>query len=682
MSESEGREPDLGDLADVAAAEVVPQEEVTAPRPRAGRLAVSTAFFSFATGLSRIAGLVREIFAASYFGVSGAMSAFTIAFQVPNLVRSLFADAAIQAAFVPVFTEKLERGNRREAFALASHLIFVVTLVLGALTALFILIAPVLMPVFVPASDQAVADLTVTLSRILFPILVLLGVTGMVVGILNSYDRFAAFAISPFFWNVAIIIVLVGLAPAFPKGDQIYAYAVGVLIGTVIQLAIPLWDLRRTPYGLRRALKAPFTGRIREAFRDLDVRRVLLLMLPVTVSLGLINFNLLINSTAGFLVSEEAPAAIDKAFRIYMLPQGVFSVAVATVLFPTLARFAARGDLDRLRSTMASGMRLIVLLLVPATAAILVLSEPMVRLVYQRGDFDPEATQLVSTALFWFAFSLPFNGLFLLLTRTFFSLQRPWVPTAIAAGNLAITAVAAFALYGPFGIGGIVAGTAIATAAAVAAQAIVLRRALGRLELGRLAWTTTRVLAASALLAAVSYEVWNLLDEQLGQGLGGQIVSLGAGLLAGAVVYGIAITLLRIPEADRIWALVGRGRGAQAAVEQAPEEFDEADGGEAGDELILGLVILPGSPRAGEVFAVDQEQILIGRSPDADVSLDDRSVSREHAQLVQYGDGTWIEDLDSRNGTFVNRRRVEAQLLEDGDEIQIGVYSFSYLERA
>ncbi|HEY8001603.1 MAG: murein biosynthesis integral membrane protein MurJ [Vicinamibacteria bacterium] len=558
MSSSEDQTPHLGDLAGVAEAEVVPQEEVSAPRPRASRLARSTAFFSFATGLSRIAGLVREIFAASYFGVSAQMSAFTIAFQVPNLVRSLFADAAIQAAFVPVFTEKLERGDRREAFRLATNLIFVVTLVLGALTALFILIAPVLMPLFVPASDQTVADLTVSLSRVLFPILLLLGVTGMVVGVLNSYDRFGAFAISPFFWNVAIIVVLVGLAPAFPEGDEIYAYAVGVLVGTVIQLAIPLYDMRHTPYGLRRTLKAPFSGHLRAAFADVDVRKVLLLMLPVTISLGLINFNLLINSTAGFLVSEQAPAAIDKAFRIYMLPQGVFSVAVATVLFPTLSRFAARGDLDRLRSTVASGMRLILLLLIPATAAILVLSEPMIRVVYERGDFGPDATELVSTALFWFAFSLPFNGLFLLLTRTFFSLQRPWVPTAIAAGNLAITAIAAFALYGPFGVGGIVAGTAIATAASVAAQAIVLREALGRLELGRLLWTTVRVLIASAALAAVSFGVWDVLDHALGRGLGGQIASLGVGLLAGAAVYGAAITLLRIPEAQQIWALARR----------------------------------------------------------------------------------------------------------------------------
>jgi putative peptidoglycan lipid II flippase len=208
---------------------------------------------------------------------------------------------------------------------------------------------------------------------------------------------------------------------------------------------------------------------------------------------------------------------------------------------------------------MANGMRQIVLLLVPATAAILVLAEPMVRLVYERGVFDAEQTDLVAEALFWFAFSLPFNGLFLLLTRTFFSLQRPWVPTAISAGNLAITALFSLLFYDPFGVGGIVAATAIATAASVAVQAQVLRRALGRLELGRLVWTTARVTVASAALAGASYGVWTLLDDALGRGLGGQIVSLGIALAVGAAVYTAAITVLRIPEAAQIRRLLRRG---------------------------------------------------------------------------------------------------------------------------
>jgi putative peptidoglycan lipid II flippase len=548
------REPGR-DRLDPGPVDVVAQEEPgveafavarESAEARKGRLARSTALFSVATSLSRVAGLVREIFAAAYFGISGAMSAFTIAFQVPNLVRSLFADAAIQAAFVPVFTEHLQKGEKREAFRLASTLIFLVTLVLTGITALFILIAPFLMPLFI--GSDVPQGLTVTLSQILFPILVMLGATGMVVGILNSYDRFGAFAISPFFWNVAIIVVLVAMAPLFHGDDRIYAYAIGVLVGTAVQLAIPTWDLRHTPFKLMWSF----------AWGSLEVRRVLLLMLPVTLSLGLINFNLLINSIFGSLISAGAPAAIDKAFRIYMLPQGIFSVAVTTVIFPTLARLAARREYDDLRSTMANGMRQIVLLLTPAAAAMLVLSEPMIRLVYQRGDFGPHATDLVATALFWFAFSLPFNGLFLLLTRTFFSLQRPWVPTAISGINLAITAIAAALLYKPFGVGGIVAATVIATAASVLAQTIVLRRQLGRLELGRLTWTTTRVTAAAALLAGASYGVWYVLDQALGRDLISQIVSLGAGLGVGALVYAAAITAFRIPEAHQIWNLVRR----------------------------------------------------------------------------------------------------------------------------
>jgi putative peptidoglycan lipid II flippase len=535
----------------------VSEQEERAPA-RSSRLARSTAFFAVATAFSRVAGLVREIVAASYFGISAQMSAFTIAFLIPNTIRSLFADAALQAAFVPVFTEELEHERRREAFRLASTLIFVAVLVLGLITALFILAAPLLIPLFAPGFSDAISDLTVSLSRLMFPILVLLGVSGLVVGVLNSYGRFSVFAIAPFFWNVAIIAVLVGLAPAFPEDDQIYAYAIGVVVGTVIQLAMLTYDLKNTPFGIRRALLDPFRSRIRDVLGNAGVRRVLILMLPVTVSLGLINLNLVVNSFFGTLVSDQAPAGIDKAFRIYMLPQGIFSVAVSTVLFPTLARFAARGAYDDLRATMANGMRQIVLLLTPAAAAILVLSEPMIRLVYERGEFGSASTDLVSTALFWFAFSLPFNGLFLLLTRTFFSLQRPWVPTAIAAGNLAITALFCALFYEPFGVGGIVAATAIATAASVVAQAVVLRGVLGRLELGRLAWTTVRVVAAAAALAAVSYAVWDLLDAELGRGLAAQIASLSIALALGAVVYGVAIALMRIPEAAQIWQLVRR----------------------------------------------------------------------------------------------------------------------------
>ncbi len=543
---------DVASDAAVRAAEAFePGEEPSAdpsPGRQAGRIARSTAFFSVATAASRIAGLVREIVAAGYYGVNGPMSAFTIAFQVPNLVRALFADAALQPAFVPIFTEQLEKGNTREAFRLASTLLLLVTLVLGSITAIFVLLAPVIMPLVAPGFSGEILDLTVTLSQILFPILILLGVSGVVVGILNSYDRFGAFAISPLFWNLTIIAALVFLIPKFEGQDRIYAYAIGILIGTLVQLMIPVWDLRNTPFRFKWSFE----------WRNPDVRRVLLLMLPVTISLGLINFNLIINSLFGSLVSDEAPAAIDKAFRIYQLPQGIFSVAIATVLFPTLARFAARGATDDLRATMANGMRQILFILVPAAASILVLSEPMIRLVYQRGEFTADQTTLVATALFWFALSLPTNGLFLLLTRTFFSLQRPWIPTSIACANLAITAIGALALY-HLGVGGIVAATGLATAASVAAQMVILRGLLHGLELGRLLDAAIRISVAAAALAAVSFGVWDVLDGTLGRGLLGQIASLGSGLVLGGLVYVAAAKLLRIAELTQVMRLLRRG---------------------------------------------------------------------------------------------------------------------------
>ena len=173
--------------------------------------------------------------------------------------------------------------------------------------------------------------------------------------------------------------------------------------------------------------------------------RVLKLMLPVTIALGLINLSLLVNSLFGTLVSDQAPAAIDKAFRIYQLPQGLFSISIATVLFPTLARFAARGARDDLRRTMANGVRQICLLLIPSAVLMAVLAEPITRLVYQRGAFGGHATDLVSEAMVWWAISLPFQGVSLLFSRTFFSLQRPWATTSLAGLNLLVNAVLAAA---------------------------------------------------------------------------------------------------------------------------------------------------------------------------------------------------------------------------------------------
>src|SRR5215213_5353141 len=492
---------------------------------QARRIARNTAFFSFATGLSRLLGLVREVVAASYFGVTGAMSAFTIAFQVPNLIRALFADSALQGAFVPVFTELLEKGERKEAFRVASSLFFLICLILGAVTALFILLAEPLMSLIAPGfdDDPALRDLTVNLARLMFPIVVLLALSGLVVGMLNSFEHFSVPALAPVAWNVVIIAALVGLVPAFPVGDKIYAYAIGILAGTVVQFLLPLPWLRGR--GGRFS--------VRLDWRNEHVRRVLKLMLPVTIALGLINLSLLINSLFGTLVSPQAPAAIDKAFRIYQLPQGLFSIAVATILFPTMSRFAARGARDDLRRTMGTGIRQICMLLIPSAVLMAVLAEPITRLVYERGAFGAHATELTSTAMVWWSISLPFQGVSLLFSRTFFSLQRPWATTALAGLNLVVNAVIVAALYGPFEIAGIVLGTVVGTIVMCVAQGWILRRELNGIEGARLLSTVIRMLAAGALLAAVAYFAWEGLDDLLGRSLGGQAVAVLGAIAAG-----------------------------------------------------------------------------------------------------------------------------------------------------
>jgi putative peptidoglycan lipid II flippase len=283
-------------------------------------------------------------------------------------------------------------------------------------------------------------------------------------------------------------------------------------------------------------------------------------MLPVTLALGLINLSLLINSVFGTLVSDEAPAAIDKAFRIYQLPQGLFSIAIATILFPTMSRFAARGARDDLRRTMGSGVRQICLLLIPSAVLMAVLAEPIIRLVYQRGVFGPEATDLTSTALVWWSISLPFQGVSLLFSRTFFSLQQPWATTALAGVNMLVNAGIAAALYGPFGIAGIVLGTVVGTLVMCIAQGWILRKELAGIEGARLVSSLVRMLAAGALLAAVSYFAWKGLDDALGRSLAGQALSVLAAIAAGSAIYAVAVWVLRVPEARQIpRLLVGRG---------------------------------------------------------------------------------------------------------------------------
>lgn len=493
---------------------------------------------------------MREIVAARFFGTSSYYSAFTIAFQVPNLVSNLFANAALSAAFVPVFTELLQEGRRKEAFRLASTVFWIMVIALGAVTAVFILAAHAIMPLFV-YSTKVSDGLTSGLAQVLFPVVLLLGLNGLLVGILQSYDRFSIAALSPLVWNIVIIAGVIVLRPHLIHSDNgIYAYAIAILAATVVQMLMAAAALHQIDFRLGFHID----------WADPRVRQVFVLMLPVTIGLGITNLDGLINSVFGTLVhgaQSAAPSAINYAFRIYMLPQGMFSVAVATVLFPTLSRQAARRDAGGMRRALAIGMRQINLLLIPAAAFLMVLATPVVRLIYQHGDFTTRSTHLTSIALFWFAVSLPFGGINLLLTRTFFALKRPWIPTGLAALNIVVDIVVSVGLYRPLGIAGLVIGTAAANIVMTALQLRRLRTGFnGRLEARQTTMITARIALASAILAGVSWGVWDLLDGALGRSVPAQIVSVGAAALIGGVVYMRVVLLMRIPEARQVRRLV------------------------------------------------------------------------------------------------------------------------------
>jgi putative peptidoglycan lipid II flippase len=500
-----------------------------------------------ATALSRIAGLGREVVAAGFFGTSAAYSAFTLASQVPNLFSNLFSQAALSAAFVPVFTELLHEDRKRDAFRLAATLFWVILIALGLLTALWMAIAGLVVPLFTGGFHASTNALTAGLSRVLFPVVLLLSLTGLLVGILQAYDEFSIPALAPAVWNVVILVLLVILRPQFHGGNRLYAYAIAWLVATVVQLLMVASALKRIDFRLSFSFD----------WRDPRVRQVLILFLPVTMSIGIVNLDIFLNASVGSLVSNQAPRAIDNAFRIYMLPQGVFSVAVATVLFPTLSRLAVRRDPAGMRRALGNGMRQINLLLIPSAALMIVLATPITRLVYQRGAFTAHSTHLVSIALFWFAFSLPFAGVNLLLSRTFFALQRPWIPTRLAAMNMVVDLIVSFALYKPLGIAGLVIGTASANAVMTGLQLHRLRVGFnGRLEGAQTLMITIRIVVASVIMAAVALGVWKLLEGLLGRSLAAQLVAVGGAFVVACAIYAKTVLTMRIPEARQIESLV------------------------------------------------------------------------------------------------------------------------------
>ncbi|MBK5225252.1 MAG: murein biosynthesis integral membrane protein MurJ [Thermoleophilia bacterium] len=510
---------------------------IGAETPLVGRrLATAAMIVVGATAASRVFGYIREITTAAYFGAGADMSAFDVAFLVPATVQIIIAQAALSAALIPVFAGLLEKDQRQEAWLVARTVFTLVTLIMGSIVIVCILFAPQIMPIFAPGyrDDPMMMAEIVRMTRLLFPIVVLLALTGIVASILNSFGHFTLPAVAPIFWNMIILAAII-------FGHErlgVDALAWGILLGTVVQLAMQLPALRGRGGRLGWSM----------AWRNPHVRQVGALLLPVSVSLGLINLNGVVDVQFASFLGTGGVAAMTFAFRLYQLPEALFAIAVGTVLFPTLSRIAARNDMDAFRSKITLGLRVIFFLLIPASAFLLALHEPIVRLAYEHGRFTAENTELVSSALLFFAFGSAFSGGSTLLIRGFFSMGRPWLPTTAAIGNLAVNAILNWIFIKPFGLGGIPLSTSVVSAVTFIVLLALMRRELGRIDGRAILRSGVAVLIVSAIAAATAYCSWWALDHWLGRSLTAQIIAMGSAFAAGIAVFSLLALAAKMPE--------------------------------------------------------------------------------------------------------------------------------------
>lgn len=511
------------------------------------RLASMAALVMAATAASRILGLVREQVMVYYLGLGPGMGAFTVAFKAPSLVWTMVSDAALSAAFIPVFSELLAKGRREEAWRVASTVAFLALVVLGTISLLGVIFAREVIWLMAPGyTDPGTIELAVSLTRIMFPLVLLLGLCAIAMGILNSYDHFLLPSLGPIAWNIVIIAAVAFFSARY----GFYALALGVVAGTMTQLILQLplvWKKRgNAPLGLD--LRSP------------AVRRVGSLLWPVVLSLGLVNINWFVNTVFASFISEPAPAVIDKAFRLFQLPQGVFAIAIGTVLLPSLSRLAASDRMVEFKVTLASGLRQVFFLTVPFTVFFVVLGEPTVRIIYEHGRFTASDTQAVTWALMFFSLGMAFVSANTLLSRGFYAIQKTWPPLVVGCANVGLNVVLNLLLYRPLGVGGITMATSLVTVANFGGLYVLLRRQIGALGGREILDGAARVLLSCLPLAGAAFGAWWLLDSLLGRSNLAQVLSVGAGYVVGLGAYTLSAWLLKLRELNMAMGVLRRRR--------------------------------------------------------------------------------------------------------------------------
>ena len=514
-------------------------------------LARSAGVIGVATLISRLLGLVRDQVLAYLFGAGNAMDAFNVAFRIPNLVRDLFAEGAMTAAFVPTFTKRLTLDGRPRAWALGNQVLNTLCLATAAVAVAGILLAEPLVGLFAGsyAAVPGKIELTVFLTRLMFPFLTFVALAAAVMGMLNSLDRFFVPSLSPAMFNVAVIgsaWLLTPMMPAFGLAP-ITAVGIGVLLGGVGQLALQWPVLWREGYRYERRLDP----------RDPGLIEILVLMGPGTVGLAATQINLFVNTVLATSEGTGAVSWLNYAFRLMYLPIGLFGVSIATAALPSLSRDAARDQLAGMRQTISAGLRLMLMLNVPAAIGLIVLASPIVQLIFERGRFTPDDTAATAAALLFYAPGLIGYSTVKIAVPSFYSLHDARTPVVTSVATVALAVVLNVVLVKAIGFRGLALGTAIAALFNAVVLLWLLRKRLGGLDESRLAIAFVKILAAGTLMGAAAWGCEHYLRSAWPPaGPASQAVQLFTAIASGLVTLAVTAKTFRISEFDQAIQLV------------------------------------------------------------------------------------------------------------------------------
>jgi len=497
---------------------------------------------------SRVLGLAREQIFAALFGGGRVMDAFTIAFRIPNLLRDLFGEGALSTAFVTVFTRTAALEGDAAAWRLANKVATLTAVCLSAITVLGIITAPWLVAALAPGFDPGKAALTITLTRVMYPFILLVSLAALVMGMLNARNVFGIPALASSFFNLGSIIAGVALGywldPHFgPRA--ILGLAIGTLIGGALQLLVQLPALRQGGYAFRPDFR----------WREPGVRAILRLMGPSVIAASTTQVNVLVNSVFASQLGDGPTFWLTVAFRLMQLPLGIFGVALGTVALPLLARMAASGNTAAFRSELARGMRLAFLMTIPASVGLMMLAEPIISVLYQHGRFGARETAESAAALRLYAIGLCGYAALKVLVNAFYALDRrktPMVVSFLAVGlNLLLNWM--FTLHFGWGHRGLAFSTACVATSNFLILYFLMRSHLGRLESRAMLALLWRVALASAVLLGICWTGAHfLLADWAVQRFWPKCVSLLLVIGSGAGAFFLCANALGIGEVHEI----------------------------------------------------------------------------------------------------------------------------------